>query len=126
MKRRQTALIVDDIASVRAALARLLQSHGYEVVTAENGADALLLLSGVCVDVILLDEGMPVMSGREFRKRQRDDPRLAQIPVVLISAAPNLDPVADDTGLVECAPKTRPDTLVAAVARACLAGVHRS
>ena len=58
MKRRQTALIVDDIASVRAALARLLQSHGYEVVTAANGADALLLLSGVCVDVILLDERM--------------------------------------------------------------------
>ena len=64
------------------------------------------------------------MSGREFRERQREDPRLAQIPVVLISAAPNLD--LADTGLVECAPKTRPDTLVAAVARACLGGAHRS
>lgn len=126
MKRRQTALIVDDIASVREALTRLLQSHGYEVVTAANGADALLLLSGVCVDVILLDERMPVMSGREFRERQRGDPRLAQIPVVLISANPNLDLAADDPGLVQCAPKTRPDTLVAAVARACLAGAHRS
>lgn len=80
-------LLVEDDSDVRAALADFLESEGFEVVTAANGLEALELLgSGVQPRVILLDLAMPVMDGREFRQRQKADPRIASIPVVAFSA----------------------------------------
>lgn len=80
-------LVVDDDLDLREALADLLREAGWEVVCAENGLEALLLLGGAPVDVILLDYMMPVMNGREFRAAQLARPDLAAIPVVLASAA---------------------------------------
>ena len=80
-----TALIVDDHEGVRTALKRLLETHDYEVLTAANGADALAVLAGCRVDVILLDLCMPVMDGILFRERQLADSLVARIPVVVIS-----------------------------------------
>ena len=116
-------LVIDDDRSVRTALKRLLSTHGYEVLTATDGAVGLQLLASFHVDVILLDERMPVMNGKIFRERQLSDPLIADIPVVLISDVPNLN---DFTGSMrlEHARKSDSDYLVETVARVCSARAH--
>jgi two-component system phosphate regulon sensor histidine kinase PhoR len=80
-------LVVDDDDDIRQTLATLLEARGYDVSTAVDGADALRSLGHRPLpDLILLDLGMPNVDGREFRRRQRLDPRLANIPVIIISA----------------------------------------
>ena len=83
-----TVLVVDDDADIRDALCELLEDEGYRAISAANGQEALANLStGELPCVILLDLMMPVMDGWEFRRRQQEDPRLAQVPVVVITAA---------------------------------------
>ena len=68
-------------------LAVLLSSEGFDVQTAQNGAEALSSLETARPDVILLDLMMPVMSGDEFRERQLADPRYKDVPVICMTAA---------------------------------------
>jgi CheY-like chemotaxis protein len=84
-------LVVDDDPGIRESLADLLNDEGYTVMTAINGKDALTRLraSDNLPCVILLDLMMPVMSGSEFYDEMRNDPALADIPVVVISADGN-------------------------------------
>jgi two-component system chemotaxis response regulator CheY len=81
-------LVVDDDVAIREALEAVLEDEGYVVQSAANGREALALLRAGegPPAVILLDLMMPVMNGWEFRAAQQDDPILAQIPVVVISA----------------------------------------
>lgn len=84
-------LIVDDEPSIRMMLADVLMEDGYAVVTASNGADALVHLRDSAPPcLILLDLMMPVMDGWRFRAVQLDDPKLRSIPVVVLSAGTNL------------------------------------
>jgi len=80
-------LIVDDDRDVRETLQELLQDEGYEVATARNGDEGLTRARELRPSMILLDLFMPGMDGTEFRRRQLDDGELAEIPVVLFSAA---------------------------------------
>ena len=86
-------LLVEDDADIREGFRELLQSEGLQVTVAANGLEALARLDEgkPLPDVILLDLMMPVMDGFAFRARQRADPRIARIPVVVISADPRLD-----------------------------------
>jgi CheY-like chemotaxis protein len=85
---RGSILIVEDDADIRETLGDALELEGYDVVTAENGFDALCLLrSGLKPGLILLDLVMPIMSGWQFRQVQLADPSLAGIPVVVVSAS---------------------------------------
>ncbi len=80
-------LIVDDDAATLAALQELLEGEGHQVVTAANGSEALATLrQDGPFGVILLDIMMPVMNGYEFRETQLQDPRLAAIPVIVLTA----------------------------------------
>jgi CheY-like chemotaxis protein len=90
-------LIVEDDADLREMMAQLLAIEGYNAETVANGRAALdYLRKGDFPEVILLDLMMPVMDGWEFRRRQREDPQLAKVPVVVLSA---LDPArAADLG----------------------------
>ncbi len=83
-----TVLIVEDDLDTREMLGRFLELEGYTVETAENGKRALERLgSGVGACVILLDLMMPVMDGWQFRQEQIRDAALADIPVIVVSAA---------------------------------------
>ena len=84
-------LVVEDHADLRDMLVVLLESEGFAVRTAVNGAEALKRLEETRPSLILLDLMMPVMDGREFRHAQLNDPQLAAIPTVLITA--HADPV---------------------------------
>jgi DNA-binding response OmpR family regulator len=82
-----TVLVVEDHADLREMLAVLLESEGFDVCTASNGAEALEELPRCKPSVILLDLMMPVMSGDEFRERQLANPTYANVPVICMTAA---------------------------------------
>lgn len=78
-------LLVDDSSSAREGLERLLRHENHDVVSATGGADALQLLTEHRVDVLLVDDLMPQMSGMELLGRIKNDERLAHMPVLIMS-----------------------------------------
>jgi CheY-like chemotaxis protein len=80
-------LIVEDDPDFRDGLAEVLTSSGYAVVEAANGAEGLHAAREHRPAVILLDMLMPVMDGARFRSEQLKDPAIADIPVIVITAA---------------------------------------
>jgi CheY-like chemotaxis protein len=92
-----SVLIIEDDEGVRHSLAELLGEEGYDVKVASDGSDALALLQEEPLpSLILLDLMMPTMNGGEFRARQLSDPRLASIPVIVVSARPDVSEVAKE------------------------------
>ncbi len=84
---RKIILLVEDDYHIREAVNGVLEDAGYDVIQAENGRAALeRLQAGSRPDLILLDLRMPVMDGWEFRAAQKNDPNLAIIPVLAVSA----------------------------------------
>jgi class 3 adenylate cyclase/CheY-like chemotaxis protein len=86
MSEDATVLVVDDIPQNVRLLEAVLTSHGYRVVTADSGADALRLLGDEAPDIVLLDIFMPGMDGHEVCRRIRRDPVTEFLPVVMITA----------------------------------------
>jgi CheY-like chemotaxis protein len=86
-------LIVDDDAEAGEALAEILRRRGFQVMVASNGERALAAMRAArCLpSVILLDLMMPVMNGWQFRQAQLGDPRLACVPVIVLSGAPTAE-----------------------------------
>jgi CheY-like chemotaxis protein len=83
-----TILVVEDDADTRTGLHLALEDRGYEVLSTADGTEALeRLRSGPKPAVILLDLYMPGMHGYEFYNRLRDNPALASIPVIVVTAA---------------------------------------
>jgi CheY-like chemotaxis protein len=95
-------LIVEDDADLREMMAQLLTLEGYQTETVANGREALNYLHGAPrPDVILLDLMMPIMDGWEFRKRQQDDPALADVPVIVLTALDQAQARAGDLNGVD-------------------------
>jgi CheY-like chemotaxis protein len=93
-------LLVEDNTDTRDSMALVLELEGYKVVGAANGQEALNHLdTNPHPCLILLDLMMPVLDGWGFRVRQRQDPALAAIPVVVISAAGSIDQKAASLGV---------------------------
>jgi DNA-binding response OmpR family regulator len=86
-------LVVDDNEMNRDMLSRRLQRHGYEVIVAENGADALEMMESQPLDLVLLDIMMPKLNGYQVLEKVKASPKLKQIPVIMISAVDELDSV---------------------------------
>ena len=88
-----TVLLVEDDEDIRASVGDILREEGFGVVTAVDGDDALRYLRAAAEPprLILLDLMMPVMDGWAFRAAQLADERLAKIPVVILSAATDVD-----------------------------------
>jgi len=81
-------LIVDDEASLRQTLARILQRAGFEVTTTATGGEALAFLSQQSFDLVYLDLRMPDMNGLEALKTIHT--KLPELPVILFTAQPDL------------------------------------
>ena len=80
-------LVVEDDEDAREAMVALLQMKGYRAVSAANGRAALDYLDQApAPDLIILDLWMPVMDGWQFRSEQTRNPRLAHIPVIVVTA----------------------------------------
>ena len=81
-----TIMVVDDMAIFREPIAASLRLAGYQTASAANGAEALTALYRQRPDLILLDVAMPVMDGMRFLQIVRNDPQVAHLPVILLSA----------------------------------------
>ena len=83
-------LVVDDDAGSRNALTTLLRDEGFTVIGVPGGREAMQYLRESPPQLIVLDLMMPGVDGWELRHAQKQDPRLAAIPVIAVSAAGKL------------------------------------
>jgi len=116
-RRLKTILLVDDDPGVREATGELLREVGYFVETAADGVEALERLhSSGAINLILLDLNMPRMNGFDFRQRQVEDPTLAAIPVIVMTAYGQLAEQTARLGPLPCLRKpVNADELVAQI-----------
>ena len=82
----RSVLIAEDNAVNRELLRELLEMHGHIVVEACNGEEALRFLDDSKPEILLLDLGMPVMDGYVTIRKIRENPRLAALPVLAVTA----------------------------------------
>ena len=79
-------MVVDDSVTVRKVTTRLLERQGMDVIVAKDGVEAMSLLGERTPDIMLLDIEMPRMDGFEVARQMRHDPRIARIPIIMISS----------------------------------------
>jgi len=84
--RQPVVMVVDDSITMRKVTARVLENHSLEVITAQDGIDAVEKLHERIPDLMLLDIEMPRMDGYELLDHVRADARLRHIPVVMITS----------------------------------------
>ena len=84
--RLPVVMVVDDSITMRKASGNLLKRHGFEVITARDGIDAVALLNEQIPDVILLDVEMPRMDGFEFATLVRNDDQFSHLPIIMITS----------------------------------------
>jgi two-component system phosphate regulon response regulator PhoB len=83
---RPTVLLVEDESAQREMLAYNLEAEGFDVITADNGEDGLILVAENDPDLIVLDWMMPQLSGIEVCRRLKSNSKTRQIPVIMLSA----------------------------------------
>jgi len=106
--------VVDDDPSIVAVITDILSAEGHEVVSAENGQEALAKVNGEAL--VLLDMRMPVLDGWEFARRFRASGKRS--PIVVMTAAENASRWADEIGADGYLAKPfEMDALIAAVER---------
>ncbi|TAL73152.1 MAG: hybrid sensor histidine kinase/response regulator [Rhodanobacter sp.] len=83
---RPLVMVVDDSITMRKVTSRVLERHEYEVGTAKDGVDALEKLAERVPDLMLLDIEMPRMDGYELATHMKEDPRLRDVPIIMITS----------------------------------------
>jgi class 3 adenylate cyclase/signal transduction histidine kinase len=119
-------LVVDDLETNRELLSRRLTREGHMTATAPGGRQALALLEGKGIDLVLLDLMMPDMNGFDVLARMKADPRFFEIPVIMISALDEMDSVIRciEAGAEDYLPKPFNPVLLNARIGACLEKRH--
>jgi two-component system chemotaxis response regulator CheY len=84
-------LVVDDDKTTRKLLNLFLKAKGYEVVTAENGLDAMEKLGTENINLVVTDMNMPYMDGIELTKNLRNDENWKNIPIVMVTTEADED-----------------------------------
>ncbi len=79
-------MVVDDSITMRKVSSRVLERNNFEVVTAKDGIDALERMVDRVPDLMLLDIEMPRMDGYELATTMKADPRLANVPIIMITS----------------------------------------
>ena len=83
-------LVVDDDPDLAELCSLLLESEGYETDVARNGCEAYKVISNDQVDLVLLDAMMPVLDGLTVCRMIKADPKLKDLPVIVMSASRRL------------------------------------
>ncbi|MHB0947339.1 MAG: response regulator [Sedimentisphaerales bacterium] len=79
-------LVADDEVHIVNVVAMKLRNNGFDVVTADNGADAYRLCCEEKPDIIITDYQMPQMTGLELIEKVRSNPDLKHIPIIMLTA----------------------------------------
>ena len=82
----KTVLVVDDEVHIVYIVAIKLRNNGYEVISADNGAEALELALREKPDIIVTDYQMPVMTGLELVEKLRQHEETKDMPVIMLTA----------------------------------------
>ncbi len=82
---RRRILVVDDSPLTRELISALLEAVGYDIVAAADGAEALHLLSGTHVDLVVTDLEMPGLDGLELTRQLKDHETLNRLPVIILT-----------------------------------------
>jgi two-component system, chemotaxis family, chemotaxis protein CheY len=82
-----TILIVDDYAPNHRLMSFVLEQHGYAVMAAFDGQQALERLNNVAIDLVLTDLSMPKMDGLSLTRAIRADTRFAHTPIIIVTAS---------------------------------------
>jgi len=85
----KVALVVDDSMLIRYSLCRFLETRGFAVEAAVNGAEAVELLGRIRPDLIVTDMRMPKMSGSEFITALKSKDETSRIPVIVVTSKAN-------------------------------------
>lgn len=85
-RRVPLVMVVDDSVTMRKVTGRVLERHNFEVATARDGIDALERMTDRVPDLMLLDIEMPRMDGYELATQMKADPRLRDVPIVMITS----------------------------------------
>ena len=83
---KRSVLVAEDSITSRMLLKNILESAGYEVVTAVDGVDAMTRLKTEKVDAVVSDVDMPRMNGFDLTQKIREDEGLADLPVILVTS----------------------------------------
>lgn len=83
---RKSLLVVEDSITSRSLLKSILESNGYQVTTAVDGIDALTTLRTGQFDLVVSDVEMPRMDGFDLTAKIRQEPKLRELPVILVTA----------------------------------------
>jgi chemosensory pili system protein ChpA (sensor histidine kinase/response regulator) len=84
--RQPVIMVVDDSITMRKVTSRVLENHSLEVMTAQDGVDAIEKLNERVPDLMLLDIEMPRMDGYQLLEHVRADARLRHVPVIMITS----------------------------------------
>jgi two-component system chemotaxis response regulator CheY len=84
----KTVLIVEDDVDLRRMFRTVLALAGYEVIEAGNGLDALRLLDGGSPDAVILDLGLPIVSGMAVRQEIAAHAHTRHVPVIVVTGQP--------------------------------------
>ncbi|MFC7302013.1 response regulator [Cognatiluteimonas weifangensis] len=85
-RRVPLVMVVDDSVTMRKVTGRVLERHNFEVGTAKDGIDALERMAEHVPDLMLLDIEMPRMDGYELATAMKADPRLRDVPIIMITS----------------------------------------
>ena len=88
MSRRRAILIVEDDMDLRRMLRYALMLDGFDVQEAGDGLDALRLLDRAVPDAVILDLGLPVVSGHAVRQEIAAQAHMRHIPVIVVTGQP--------------------------------------
>ncbi|MGB9738489.1 MAG: response regulator [Chloroflexus aggregans] len=125
-----TIMIVDDYMPSHRLMSFVLEQHGYTVVTAADGEQALRRLEQFAVDLVVTDLTMPRMDGIELVRAIRADERYATLPIIMITASPKEQDEVKAAGVGVNAFLTKPfdsDDLIGEIERLmCQPSIKRS
>jgi two-component system cell cycle response regulator DivK len=107
-----TVLVVEDYADAREIIQLILEGAGYAVITATDGAQALVQAATHRPDAILMDVFMPILDGVEATRRLKADPALRETPVIAYTAKATRAPEWDRLFTAVCLKPCDPDALL--------------
>lgn len=90
-KNQKKLVVVEDSDSVREAIVFALEKSGFEVLTATNGLEAISVLNGAKVDLLLTDYHMPEMNGLELIRWVRQKEEYKRLPVLVLTTESQRD-----------------------------------
>src|SRR5262249_21135856 len=122
---RRRIMVVEDDDGLRFAIASVLENAGFDVIAVDEASAAIERLRLGGVDLVFLDLGLRIVSGREFMKRKKCDSILSDVPVVIMSGEVDLAELAPQLGAVAHMVKPFDAPRLLEIVASCLRGFAR-